>query len=343
MDGAGNLFIDDDNNNCVRRVSADGTITTVVGIAGPVGFSGDGGPATKARLGAALGLTFDATGDLFLSDSPNHRVRKVDSAGVITTVAGGGQPADGLGDGGPATAAKLVHPLGLAVDPTGNLYIADTGLTFTGNQWRRIADGRVRKVDSAGTITTVAGGGHPADGRGDGGLATDGYLTNPSGLTLDPAGNLYIVDNADNRVRRVSPDGKIVTVAGGGNPTDGLGDGGRATDARLDGPSHMAVDPGGNFFITENHGERIRKVSPAGIITTVAGTGLAGYSGDGGPATAAQLNSPAGVCLDRAGNLFFAEYDRFLASIGANGAPVFSTVKAGNNLVREVIGVAVPR
>jgi sugar lactone lactonase YvrE len=343
MDAAGNLFIDDTGNSCVRRVSPDGTITTVVGIAGPGGFSGDGGPATKALLQDAGGVAVDAAGDLFVSDIENLRVRKVDAAGTITTVAGGGNPADGLGDGGPAKAAKLWHPLGVAVDPAGNLFIADPGWALKGGQFVYSADARVRKVDSAGTITTVAGGGHPADGRGDGGLATDAYLSGVTGVALDSAGNLYIVDRPDNRVRRVSPDGKIATVAGGGNPTDGVGDGGLATDARLDSPARMTVDPGGNLFIAENHGERIRKVSPAGIITTVAGTGRVGYTGDGGPAVDAQLDSPISVCLDRDGNLFFTEAYRLLQSLLKNGTPDARLLQQGNNLVREVIGVAVPQ
>jgi sugar lactone lactonase YvrE len=162
-------------------------------------------------------------------------------------------------------------------------------------------------------------------------------------VALDPAGNLYIADKLDNRIRRVSPDGKIATVAGGGNPTDGLGDGGLATAARLDGPARVIVDPGGNLFITENYGERIRKVSPAGIITTVAGTGQVGRTGDGGLATAASLDSPEGMSLDRAGNLLFTEVDRYSAYVSAAGVPVLANVGGGNNRVRQVIGVAVPR
>jgi sugar lactone lactonase YvrE len=178
VDGAGNLFIDDDYHSCVRRVSPDGTITTVAGIGGHGGFSGDGGPATKARLQDARGLTIDTVGDLFFSDEENHRVRKVDSAGIITTVAGGGGPADGLGDGGPATAAKLVAPIALAVDPRGNLFIADSQAQ------------RVRKVDSAGIITTVAGTGQVGH-SGDGGPTTAVPLNSPSGVCLDRAGNLF--------------------------------------------------------------------------------------------------------------------------------------------------------
>jgi hypothetical protein len=336
-DEAGNLFVADGCNARVRRVSPDGTITTVAGRRGSGsagncsgGFSGDGGPATQALFGEVGAVVVDPAGDLFISDLGNDRVRKVDAAGILTTVAGDGHPADSVGDGGPATKARLAGPVGLAVDPMGNLLIVDRG-----NQ-------RVRKVDTSGIITTVAGGGHPADGRGDGGLATDAHLTFPLHLALDQAGSLYISDPFDYRVRRVSPDGRITTVAGGGSPADGVGDGGRATEACLDGADGLAVDGGGNLFIAENHGVRIRKVSAEGIITTVAGTGEVGYTGDGGPATAARLKAPTAVCIDRAGNLIFTEGNLYTLA-PKPGAPLNFTITLGNMLVREVIGVGVPR
>jgi sugar lactone lactonase YvrE len=331
VDAAGNLFIGDAYNDRVRRVRSDGTIATVAGGGQLRGSAGDGGPATQVNLEEVPSVAVDTAGDLFLGHGDgtgNALVRKVDTAGIITTVAGGGHPADGLGDGGSATAAKLRGAAALASDSAGDLFISDD------------EGQRVRKVDTAGIITTVAGGGHPADGRGDGGLATDAHLRLPVGLALDPAGNLYIADAADNRVRRVSRDGKISTVAGGGQPADGLGDGGPAAEAHLDGEQGIAVDRGGNLFITENHGERIRKVNSAGIITTVAGTGQVGDTGDGGPATAARLNSPLGACLDRAGNLFFAEGNRY--TMDPNGNLIDRNTQA-NHLVREVVGVAVPQ
>jgi sugar lactone lactonase YvrE len=312
FDASGNLFITDSHNNRVRKVSPDGTITTVVGV-GPAGehkggFSGDGGPAVMAKLSVPTSVTVDTAGNLFISDGLNNRVRKVDPAGIITTVAKG-----------------LSLPEQIAVDERGNLYAVE------------LDGGRVRKVDAAGGVTTVAGGGHPADGRGDGGLATKALLTNPLGVALDRTGNLYISDhfvsdNLGGLVRKVSSEGKISTVAGGGHPADGVGDGGPATEARLEGPDYIALDAGGNLFIAENSGERIRKVNPAGIITTVAGTGRIGHTGDGGPATAADLNSPVSVFVDRAGNLFFSEGDLY---------PVQGGDKGGNSIVREVIGVAV--
>jgi sugar lactone lactonase YvrE len=323
-----------------QQPPAPGTLISVAGIR-KQGFSGDGGPATQARLNFPLDVAIDAAGNLFLDDSWNQCIRRIGPDGIITTVAGVGRKEGFSGDGGPATQALLAYPHGLVFDAAGNLYFSDSG-----NQ-------RVRRVDRSGIITTVAGRGHPADGRGDQGLATDAHFSIPFSVALDPAGNLYVIDFADNRVRRVSADGKIATVAGGGNPSRGVGDGGLATEARLEGPTRAIVDPGGNLFITEQYGERIRKVSPAGIITTVAGTGQVGYTGDGGPATAARLNSPAGLCLDRAGNLYFSEADRIKARFGAKFANGFTSLNAffatiegvstGNYLVRKVIGVAVPR
>jgi sugar lactone lactonase YvrE len=319
VDATGNLYIADGDNLRVRKVSPDGTITTVAGT-GQGGLSGDGGPAVKAKLTFPTAVAVDLAGDLFISDG--NRVRKVDLSGIITTVAGGGMPADGVGDDGPATAARLQRPYQLAVDVLGNLFIAEYG------------GRRIRKVNPVGTITTVAGDGKPADGRGDGGLATAAAFRGPDGVAVDPVGNLYICDFADGRIRKVGLDKIITTVAGGGQPADGVGDGGPATDARLDFPNFITVDAGGNLFIAEIRGERVRKVSPAGIITTVAGNGQVGHTGDGGMATAAPLNSPESVAVDRAGNLYFTEGPRYKLTGGRE--------KMGNNLVRKVIGVAVP-
>jgi sugar lactone lactonase YvrE len=305
VDASGNLFFADTYNNRVRKVSPDGTITTVVGT-GKQGSSGDGGPATQARLNWPNGVQFDAAGNLFVGDV-GGRVRKVDRAGIITTVV-----------------KTLSVPQQIALDPQGNLYAVE------------FFNHRVRKVDPNGIITTVVGSGHPADGRGDGGLATEARLYHPWGVALDRLGNLYVADFPDGRVRKVGLDGKISTVAGGGQPPDGVGDGGPATEARLEGPGYITLDSGGNLFIAENRGERIRKVNPAGIITTVAGTGQIGHTGDGGMATAAQLNSPESVAVDRAGNLYFTEGDRYAPPGDPNEG-------VGNYLVREVIGVAVPQ
>jgi sugar lactone lactonase YvrE len=309
-DTAGNLFIADSYNHRVRMVSPTGTITTVAG-SGPAGgnkggFSGDGGPAVKARLNLPTGVTWDRAGNLLISDCLNGRIWQVDAAGIITTAVRG-----------------LNCPQKIALDREGNLIFPD----FLGQ--------RIWKVDRAGVKTSVAGGGKPADGRGDGGPATAARLKAGFAVAVDREGNLFIADFVDNRVRKVSLNGQISTVAGGGQPQDGVGDGGPATEARLDGAQSLAVDPGGNLFITENRGERIRKVDPAGMITTVAGTGQIGYTPDGGLATAARLNSPDGVAVDRAGNLYFTEGWRYAPAGEPGESP-------GNNLVRKVIGVAVP-
>ena len=223
---------------------------------GIAGFAGDGGLATLASLSYPFGVAVDASGNLFIADSNNHLIRKVLTSGIITTVAGGGTV--GLGDGGPATSAIVADPLGIAVDAAGNLFIAE---------WE---DNRIRKVSTSGIITTVAGGG--TGGLGDGGPATSAKLSGPGSVAVDTFGNLFIADSGNNRIRKVSTGGIIMTVAGDG--TGGLGDGGPAISAELDGPGGVAVDTSGNLFIADNN--RIREVSastpPAGADTIITGT-----------------------------------------------------------------------
>ena len=236
-------------------------------------------------------MAVDAVGNLYIADRGNHRVRKVNPSGIITTVAGNGNRGFS-GDGGPATSASLSYPSGLTLDASGNLFIADE------------RNRRVRKVSPDGIITTVAGGGGP--GLGDGGPATSASLVNASDVAVDAAGNLYIADIGSNRVRKVNPSGIISTVAGNGD-FGFSGDGGPATDASLRYPSGVAVDAAGNLYIAEYGNSRVRKVNPSGIITTVAGNDNRGFSGDGGPATSASLGDPLGVALDAAGNLYIAD------------------------------------
>ena len=204
----------------------------------------------------------------------------------LTTVAG----SDQVGDGGQALAAQLEQPEGIVVDPAGNFYIADA------------ANNRVRKVTPAGVISTVAGTGHQGF-SGDNGPASAAQLNQPYGLALDAAGNLYIADYGNQRVRAIGTNGNITTVAGDGQ-SGAYADGGLATAALLLGPHDLATDAAGNLYVSELLGHRVRQVAPGGIISTVAGTGIAGYGGDGGPATAAQLDQPAGLALDGAGNLY---------------------------------------
>lgn len=308
VDGAGNLFIADTFQHRVRKVDTSGVITTVAGTGFP-GFSGDGGPATGAELTQPSGVAVDAAGNLLIADSETNRVRQVSPAGIITTVAGGGSPADNLGDGGPATSAVIVGPGAVAVDQTGSIYVTDQRY-------------RVRKVDASGTISTVAGtGAYGSDG--DGGPATAATLTGPGGLAPDGAGNLYVADGSV--VRKVDAAGTITTVAGMPFAYGYGGDGGPATAAQLSGAFDVAADTAGNVFIADYNNRRVRRVDTSGIITTVAGTGGQGSGGDGGPATAAPV-LPASVAV-AAGNIYIGDGDA--AGNGTNTARVRKVNAAG--------------
>ena len=311
VDSAGDLYIADTSNYRIRKVS-NGVITTVAGN-GTMGFSGDTGPATSAELYTPGAVAVDAAGNLYIADPGTQRIRKV-ANGVITTVAGNGTSTFS-GDNGPATSAQLEFLFGVAVDSAGALYFADSQY-----------NDRVRKV-SNGVITTVAGNG--ALGlSGDNGPAINAQLGQPEGVAVDSAGNLYIADLLNNRVRKVS-NGVVTTVAGNGTyyGTSGFsGDDGPAISAQLNRPYGVAVDSAGDLYIADTGNHRIRKVSD-GVITTVAGNGTAGFSGDNGAATSAQLNFPEGVAVDSAGNLYIADRGNNRIRKVTNG--VITTV-AGN-------------
>ena len=265
VDGSGNLYIADRNNSRIRKVDAAGVISTVAGD-GTEGFGGDGGPAVAAQLYRPEGVAVDGAGNLYIADSSNYCIRKVDAAGVITTVAGDGTYGFG-GDGGPAVAAQLSLPSGVAVDGAGNLYIADT------------LNHRIRRVNSAGAITTVAGYGSTGEGGGgfggDGGPAAAARLSFPYGVAPDGAGNLYIADLGNNRIRKVDAAGVITTVAGSGRSGLGMegfgGDGGPAMAAQLNLPFDVALDGAGNLYIADLGNHRIRRLTPASTPSISAG------------------------------------------------------------------------
>ena len=271
-----------------------GTITTAAGTGGVSGFSGDGGPATSARLRAPRVVEADGNGNLYITDTENHRVRKVDSTGKITTLAGTGA-AGHSGDNGPATSAQLKNPHGVAVDAAGNVYIADSP-----NQ-------RIRKVSPAGIITTVAGTG-TSGYNGDNIQATTARLNYPKGVEVGPDGALYIGDANNHRVRRVDLSTGVITTVAGSGVSGSSGDGGAATAARLNTPRNVAFGPDGDLFIADDQNFKVRRVDAVTkTITTVAGTGVAGYGGDGGAATSARLNQVRDVAVDAAGNLYIAD------------------------------------
>ena len=395
VDGDGNIYIADRGNHRVRKVDAAGTITTIAGT-GDRGFDGDGGPATQAQLSNPSGIHLDSAGNLYIADEQNRRVRKVDTSGIISTVAGNGSfsssnegnPATETGisvksvyvdntgliyisdgfarvrkvdangniatfvGGGSlspteatlATEAELKSPVGLSGDANGNLYIAERDASLirkvdANNAITTIAGGylgdgqfrtqttlvkpkglaldtqgnllvadydhhRIRKVNtSSGLVETIAGSGI-AGTHTDGGQATASTVSLPVGIGIDHMGNLYVAGQTWSTIQKIDSAGIITTIAGSGNETT---DNISATQARLSSPSDMAFDASGNMYIANTNNHTIRKIDTTGNITTIAGNGQFGATGDGGPATDAQLNRPSGLTLDSAGNLYIAD------------------------------------
>ena len=315
LDAVGNIYIADWGNNRIRKVNKNGIINTFAGNGykdslGNGVYSGDGGAATSASLFSPTGVAVDSLGNIYIADRDNNVIRKVNTNGVISTVAGNGYKdsfGNGAysGDGGAATSASLYNPTGVAVDSAGNIYIADQS-----NQ-------RIRKVDTQGIISTVVGNGDYGF-NGDNNTASGATLANPSSVAVDASGNLFIADQSNNRIRKVNNNGVISTAAGNG--TKGYsGDSGIATNASLAYPYGIALDYWGNIYISEHGNNVIRKVNSYGVISTVVGNGTKGYMGDGGIATIATLNGTEGVSVDAAGNIYIAD--------------------AGNNRIRKVTNV----
>ena len=291
VNNTGNVYIADRYNSRIRCVAPDGIISTIAGT-GVVGFSGDGGPATAAQIATPTGVAADGAGNVYFADKSNNAVRKISVGGIISVYAGNGT-AGRSGDGGAATAAELTGPNGVAVDAVGNVYIADQG------------NSRVRKVSVAGTISTIAG----TDSMGYNGddiPATTAWLQNPYAVAVDRAGNVYIGDVDNERIRKVDLAGMIWTVAGTGTGGNS-GVGGPATAAQLNEPIGVGVDSAGNIYISDAWNSRICVVNSMGMLNTICGTGVAGFSDDGGPANEAELNGPYGVAVDRSG-VYVADY-----------------------------------
>jgi sugar lactone lactonase YvrE len=303
VDSAGNIYIADTGNNVVRKVSTGGKMSTIAGT-GTAGYSGDGAEATSATLKNPQGIAVDSAGNVYIADTGNHVIREV-IAGIITTIAG--RSVRGYsGDGGLATNASFSSPSGIALDASGNLFIAD------------LANHAIREITaSTGIVSTVAGTGSRGY-TGDSGQATSAMLNFPVDVAVDSSGNLYIADENNYVIRKVTASTGVITTAAGNGNSGYSGDGGAATSAKIGGAYGVTAESNGDFYIADYGNNLIRKVTASsGTITAFAGTGSSGYTGDGGVPTAATLLTPTGVFVDSSGNLFIAD--------------------TGNNAIRKVL------
>jgi DNA-binding beta-propeller fold protein YncE len=292
LDANGVLYFSERRTHLIRSLS-NGRLEIVAGT-GRKGYTGDGVPARQARLNYPEGLAVDSSGNLYIADSKNHRIRRIDRAGIVSTVAGNGESGFS-GDGLPAVAAQLDQPMDIAFGPSGSLYIADWG------------NHRIRRVDQQGTISTVAGTGQ-AGFSGDRGPAYRARLDGPYGLWVDWEEHLWIADSHNHRVRRVGRDGVITTVAGTGE-AGFSGDGGPALAARFDSPQAVLVTTAGSVLINDEHNHRIRAILPDGRVRTIVGSAETGFCGDGGPATEACLHDPEDMVEAPSGDLYLTDGD----------------------------------
>jgi hypothetical protein len=327
VDSGDNLYIADPGNNRIRKVAAgSGVITTIAGN-DSAGYSGDNGPAAGAELNAPGGVAIDSAGSVYIADTGNNVIRRINTSGTITTVAGNN--AEGYsGDNGLATNATLYGPAGVAVGGS-NLYIADTN------------NNRIRMVNSVGTITTIAGDG-TAGYTGDNGPATSATLNKPAAVLVGSTGNLYIADTGNNVIRMITTTGTISTIAGTG-VAGYSGDGGAATSARLDSPYGLNADSAGDLYIADSMNNVVRMVTTAGIISTIAGNGTNGYSGDGAEATGAALSNPQSVVLDSQGNVFISDRNnnRVREVNTPTGSALFPTTAVGSTSAAVTIPLVI--
>lgn len=287
----GSIYFADTSNHRVRRIAPDGIISTVAGTS-TRGFSGDGGPATQARLYSPADVAVGPDGSLYIADRGNYNVRKVRPDGVISTVAGNGDYRFS-GDGGLATQAGM-EPYGVAVGSEGELYIADR------------ANSRIRRVDAAGYVTTIAGTSNSGF-SGDGGPANQARLLSPTGVAVGAEGSIYVVDRGNGRIRVVSPRGLITTIAGRGGSGGFSGDGGLALNAEFNGPYRVAVARDGSIYVSDVGNNRVRWIGSEGVVTTLAGNGVSAFSGDGGHSPQASLALPEGVAVGPDGDIYIAD------------------------------------